>query len=146
MNTPGKTSSPGERRVNFKKIFAYGIPICICICIIALSVLFRIIYPPVEAVCREAMSENDGDCIEALIAYIESDHHTYKEKNHAIRAIGQLSVKRAVPVLEKLYTEQPCEKPCRTDRYICKYELEKAIKFSKGTPLFSPLTRALLLD
>ncbi|MCI0495537.1 hypothetical protein L0Z72_11075 [candidate division KSB1 bacterium] len=98
-----------------------------------------------KSVCQTAQVEFGGDCVEALLSYIESDSHSFKEKNHAIWAIEQFGDRRAIPVLEKLYTGKPCEKPCQTDKYICQYGLEKAIRFSKKGGLFTPFIRSLLL-
>jgi hypothetical protein len=103
------------------------------------------IHEPVKSMCEIAQEEYPGDCVEALIAYIESDHHSYKEKNQAIWTIGVFGDERALPVLEKLYTGEPCPKPCTKTTYICQYELEKAIRFSKSGTLLSPWFRRTVL-
>jgi len=50
------------------------------------------------------------------------------KRNHAIWALGQLGDKRALPSLEKLYTGEPCDH----SKYVCQYELKKAIKLCRG--------------
>jgi hypothetical protein len=104
------------------------------------------IHEPVQTMCEEAQSEFSGDCVEALIAYIESDHHSFKEKNQAIWAIGNFGDERALPTLQKLSTGDPCPKPCGKETYICQYGLEKAIRFSKGGSILSPWMRLTMLD
>lgn len=42
---------------------------------------------------------------------VESDKFGYREKNKAIWALGQIGDRRAVPLLEKLYTGEVQEKP-----------------------------------
>ncbi len=143
MTNDEKQNSAKQRKM--KKILAYGLPIALLIIAVVLFVMFWGIYSTVKSVCQTAQAEFGGDCVEALLSYIESDNHSFKDKNHAIWAIGQFGDKRAIPVLEKLYTGQPCEKPCRTEKYICQYGLEKAIKFSKSGGLFTPIIRSFLL-
>jgi len=103
------------------------------------------IHKPVKSICESAQQEFPGDCVEALIAFIESDRHTYKEKNQAVWAIGNFGDERALPTLEKLYTGDPCPKPCPKDTYICQYGLEKSIRFSKSGTLLSPWMRLTML-
>lgn len=88
----GSVNNSRSRR-KLKKILVYGLPIGVFVVIAGLLILFWMIYTPVKSLCKEAQSEYGGDCVEALIATIESDSHTFKEKNHAIWAIGQLGDK-----------------------------------------------------
>lgn len=78
----------------------------------------------VKPICAEAMREFPGDRVEAVLAYIESDRHSLKERNKAVWALGYMGDKRAVPVLKKYVTGQPCEH----DKSLCQRELGKAIK------------------
>lgn len=97
-------STGSSRTQKFLKILKYGFPVCFGLLMVMLVFLFSIIYFPLLSFCRNAQKVYGGDCVEAIIEYIESDRHPYKEKNHAIWAIGQLGDPRAVPVLEKLQT------------------------------------------
>ena len=69
-----------------------------------------------------------GDDLAALIAYLESDSHSPREKNQAVWALGQLRDSRALPALERYYTGQPCNH----DEFICQRELAKAIELCQG--------------
>ena len=53
---------------------------------------------------------------------------TFEEKNNAIWALGQIGNKESLPLLERLYTGD-IRYRCNRTRYICQYELKKAIKF-----------------
>jgi len=86
----------------------------------------------VRAACSEAASEFDGDCVEALAAYVESEHHTYQERNHAIWALGEIGDRRALPTLERLLGGELSGSPCDTSRGICRYSVEKAIELCRG--------------
>lgn len=90
----------------------------------------------VRAACSEAASEFDGDCVEALAAYVESEHHTYQERNHAIWALGEIGDRRALPTLERLLGGELIDSPCDTSlggsRSICRYSVEKAIELCRG--------------
>ena len=86
----------------------------------------------VRAACSEATSEFDGDCVEALAAYAESEHHTYQERNHAIWALGEIGDRRALPALERLLGGELIDSPCDTGHGICRYSVEKAIELCRG--------------
>jgi len=86
----------------------------------------------VRAACSEAASEFDGDCVEALAAYVESEHHTYQERNHAIWALGEIGDRRALPTLDRLLGGELMDSPCDTSRGICRYSVEKAIELCRG--------------
>ncbi|HSK09668.1 MAG TPA: hypothetical protein VK911_08830 [Vicinamibacterales bacterium] len=88
-----------------------------------------------------AMREHPGDEVEALIAYVESDTHSLLERNRAVWALGQLRDRRALPVLEKHYTGEPCDH----GRFLCQHELQKAIKLSRGEGFGGWITNALKL-
>jgi len=72
---------------------------------------------------------NDG--VAALLAYVQSESHTLKERNHMIWAIGQSRDARALPVLENYFTNRECNH----SQNLCQHELEKAIRLcSKSSP------------
>ena len=82
----------------------------------------------VKEICDEATRIYPGDKVEALIKYIDSDEHPLRKRNRAIWALGQLGDPRASPILEKLYTGEPCNH----FKYVCQYELKKALKLCRG--------------
>ncbi len=86
----------------------------------------------VEANCSEADATDMDRCVEALTALLRSDKVSFERKNRAIWTIGQLADPRALPVLEELRTDIPCEEPCSKDLAVCQYELEKAIGWCRG--------------
>ena len=81
-----------------------------------------------------AMREFPGDRVEALMALVQSEQHTLAQRNHAVWALGQLRDARALPVLQKYYTGQPCDHA----RYLCQSELKKAIRLLKSES-FDPM-------
>jgi hypothetical protein len=85
----------------------------------------------VRATCKKAQ-QFEGDYIEALIAALESDRLNYKEKNQFIWALGEIGDKRALPILHKLFTGEPCPKMCDSNKNICQYGIKKAIRGCKG--------------
>jgi hypothetical protein len=125
-------TSQQKRRSWFKKILIYGIPGGVILLVAALFAVMWMISGDVEERCVLAQKEFGGDCVEALIAVFESDQQPFYQKNEAIWALGQIGDRRALPALEKMYTGEPCEKPCNSRMTICQYGLEKAIKNCKG--------------
>jgi len=75
-----------------------------------------------------AMEQFPGDRVEALMALVQSERHTLAERNRAVWALGQLRDARALRVLEKYYTGEPCDHA----RFLCQHELKKAIALVKG--------------
>ena len=88
------------------------------------------IYKSVKQACIEAVEVFKGDCVDSLIQITQSDNFDYVQKNHAIWALGQLADERALTVLQEL-NESAVENECKLNEAICKYEVEKAIKWCK---------------
>jgi len=82
----------------------------------------------VKEISSEAIQIYQGDKVEALTNFMNSEDHPLSKRNRAIWALGQLGDKRALPFLEKLYTGEPCDH----SKYVCQHELKKAIKLCSG--------------
>lgn len=93
---------------------------------------FFLIYKDVKAVCLKARHEYQEDCVGSLIKYIESDRNSSRARNSAIWALGQLADKKALLFLYKLSESLPEQKKCSYDNHLCKYEVQKAIKWCEG--------------
>lgn len=87
------------------------------------------IYKNVKNNCVLAKNKYKENCVDALIKFIKSDDETAREKNSAIWALGQLTDKAALPVLYDLDKSLPEQEKCSYDKYLCKYEVEKAIRW-----------------
>jgi len=77
---------------------------------------------------NNAVQVFEKDKVESLIALIDSEDYTIKEKNRAVWALGVLKDESALPKLEALLTDTECNH----DESICQYELKKAILKIKG--------------
>lgn len=117
----GKNLARAGRR---KKIAVWVVLAVVAFVGVSYVVLCLYIGSHVKSVCAEAMREYPGDRVDAVIAYVESESHSLKERNKAVWALGYLGDKRALPVLKKYYSGEPCEH----DKYLCQGELAKAIK------------------
>ncbi len=81
--------------------------------------------------CQSAKWRYGGDCVEALIAQLDDEHQGFRDRNHAVWALGQMGDSQALPVLEKYYTgDIPPREPL--DGVISQYELKKAINLADG--------------
>ena len=67
---------------------------------------------------NEASYVFEKDKIESLLEVINSESYTLKEKNNAIWALGVLKDKRAIPILEALYTGEECNH----NKELCQYD------------------------
>ncbi|HYK89295.1 MAG TPA: hypothetical protein VE398_11020 [Acidobacteriota bacterium] len=92
---------------------------------------------------QTALAQFDGDRIEALIALVDCQDCSLRDRNHAVWALGQLTDKRALPILYKYRTGKPCDHM----REICQYEISKAIRWTEGNSFMLPqIWRVLLRD
>jgi len=90
--------------------------------------------------CEVAQDKYNGDCVDALISYLKDENNSYKSRNSAIWALGQIGDKRALPVLESYYTGNiPKKEPINNT--ISQYELKKAINLTSGGLNITKLVR-----
>lgn len=85
----------------------------------------------VKSQCQSAKAKYGGDCVEALVSTLKDDANSYRSRNSAIWALGQIGDNRALATLEDYYTGQiPEREPL--NEVVSQYELQKAIKLVKG--------------
>ena len=101
---------------------AVALPICLLA--VGLSVVVWSIRSGVAEYAGQAQRAFPGDRVEALIAYVESDRHSFRERNLAVWALGQIAAPRALPVLRRHFTGSECQH----DRFLCQRELKRAIE------------------
>ena len=82
----------------------------------------------VRAASAMAMQHHQGGRVEALIQYVEDTNHSFRERNRAVWALGQLGDQRALTVLQKYYSGKPCDHGSA----LCQRELGKAIELVEG--------------
>lgn len=90
-----------------------------------------VIYKEVKEICHEARSEYRLDCVDSLTLLILSEDKSYRQKNSAVWALGQLADRKALPFLQELYTGSIPNKES-LDKSISQYELFKAIKWCQN--------------
>jgi hypothetical protein len=111
-----------------KKILIYGALSCFAFLFVAYLMACWSIRASVKKFSVEATQQYPGDRVEALMTYVNSENHSFRQRNHAVWALGQIGDERALPTLEKWYTGQPCDH----DNCLCQRELGRAIKLCKG--------------
>jgi hypothetical protein len=111
-----------------KKILLYGILVSVVFLLTIYGIACWDIRSGVKQICAEAMREYPGDRVGALIAYVKSEHHSLKDWNHAVWALGHIGDERALYTLRMYYTDQSCEH----NKYLCQREIKKAIKLCEG--------------
>jgi hypothetical protein len=112
-----------------KKALIYGTLCFLAVLLVAFVMVCWSIRSSVIDMSAEAVSQYPGDRIEALMAYVDSEDHSLRQRNRAVWALGQIGDKRALPVLEKYYTGGPCDHV----NSLCQEELGKAIKACNGS-------------
>lgn len=92
------------------------------VCVVLFSLWIELTY---QTICGKAMREHRGDRMQALVACVESKACSYHEKNRALWALARLGDRRALPLLRKHVTGEPCDH----DRDgFCQGELTEAIQ------------------
>jgi len=118
-----------------------GIVLVLCVVLggAALGVILWRIHRSVQEHCAIAQEAHPhpGDDVTALVEFMKSDAHPLRERNLTIWTLGRLRDPKALPALESVYTGELCEH----DKFLCQYELEKAIKLCGGTPRSPRKTR-----
>jgi hypothetical protein len=87
----------------------------------------------IKNVCHEAKNTyiNEQSCNQVLIRMLDDNQQSYKNRNDAIWALGQIGNPDSLPVLQKYYTGIiPNREPL--NKTISQYELKKAINLAKG--------------
>ncbi len=98
--------------------------------LLLLVILITWIRFDIKSHCQDAKRTYGGDCTEALISMLNDDNQSFKSRNNAIYALGQLADDRAIPTLQSYYTgEIPEREPLHTT--LSQYELKKAIRWCK---------------
>jgi hypothetical protein len=125
------------------KIAAWILAIAVAIIIVVYLGVSLMIGWGINKESRRAMAQFNGDRIEALISLVDCQDCRLEDRNHAVWALGQLTDKRALPVLYKYRTG----KPCRHSTTICQYVLEDAIRWAEGNSYMLPqIWRVMLRD
>lgn len=114
-----------------KENLAYLIAVGVSIFLLFFFVTCAWIGYEVKNKCNQAISEYDGDCVEAMVTMLQDEEAGFRDRNDAIWALGQLGDKRALPALQSLYTgDIPLREPL--GKGISQYELKKAINLASG--------------
>ena len=127
MAQPVEKDPMRERRSKGKRL---GLVLAIGagLLVIAFLGISIIIGSGVHSVSSMALREYPGDKVGALMALVESEEHSVRDRNRAIWALGQLGDSRALVVLQKYYTGKESDEA----RELSQYELKKAIALCNG--------------
>lgn len=95
----------------------------------------------VDKRCCAAQDKYGGECVPALMMWLDDENNDFGSRNSATWALGQLGDWEALPVLRGLYTgEIPEREPW--EGVLSQYELKKAIKLlESGINLAAPFWR-----
>lgn len=87
-----------------------------------------------------AKQKYPGTAEEALISFLLDENNSFHDRTHsAIWTLGQIRSKKALPVLNSYYKNDPKGKTCygRHNTVLCQYEIHKAIVAIDRGRLFS---------
>ena len=122
-------SRSSSRFASVKKVLVYGTLSCLAFLLVAFVMLCFSLRSSVKEISDEATNLYPGDRIEALMAYVDSESYSLRQRNRGVWALGQIGDERALPILEKFWTGQPCDH----DSTLCQREIGKAIEGCKGS-------------
>jgi hypothetical protein len=115
----------------FTRVLAYLAILGISLFVMLFVVSSSWIGYTVKNECASAIRHYGGDCVEALSTQLLDESLDYDTRNSTTWALGEIGDRRALPVLESLFTG---DIPAREswDGTLSQYELKKAIKLIKG--------------
>ena len=118
------------RVMNFKKMFRNVFIGLFVLCICGFGFVIWQIQSSLDEWrgTAQAAHPDAGDDVDALIAYVQSDLHTLRERNYAVWTLGRIRDGRALPILEGYLSGEKCEH----DSKLCQKELKKAIELCKS--------------
>lgn len=123
-----------------KNILIYIIVIILILGSFTFLLTINLIDYSVKDDCQDAQAKYVGDCVQALSSLLEDEGNSFRDRNSAIWALGQLGDERAVPVLEKYYTGNIPDKES-LDQGLSQYELQKALSYFKDVTNITHLFR-----
>jgi hypothetical protein len=116
-------STSRRKRVAF---WGLGASVAVAVSALALEGFIRL---DARAVGNRASARFGGDRITGLTRLVDCDGCDLRERDGAVWALGELRHQRALPVLRAHFTRGKCDH----NRYLCQYELRKAIMKIEGT-------------
>ncbi len=112
----------------YKKWLIVISSIVITLPVLIIVAIYIILFYQVKITCDFAQSKYQGKCVESLAKVAVSEKYSYRERNDAVWALGQMADKRSLPILKQLYTgDIPSREPL--DKTLSQYELRKAIRW-----------------
>ena len=85
----------------------------------------------------QRLHPHPGDDGAALLALLADESRSFRERNHAVWALGRRREARALPALQAAYHGGPCDH----ERALCQRELAKAIRRCGAEPAAPALAR-----
>jgi hypothetical protein len=85
----------------------------------------------VRRYCKNAKKIYQGDCVTVLSELVIDNSVPYRDRNHAIWALGQLGDRRGLTYITKFYTGKKQES-ISPDNELSQYEMGKAIRLMQG--------------
>lgn len=104
------------------------------------AVLFLWTGATVKGNISTAQEKYGGSPEAALISYLMDERNSAEDRSHiAIWTLGQIHSDTALPMLRKLYKNDPQGVTCheKHDSLLCQYEIRKAIDAIENKPRFS---------
>lgn len=93
---------------------------------------FNLIGYSVKEKCQIAQEKYlDDSCVEALMTYLEDEDNSFRSRNSAVWALGEMGDERAISMLKEMYMGEHPGRESLTQG-ISQYELGKAIRLIEG--------------
>jgi hypothetical protein len=129
-----------------KKTILLIIGILFTLALVASIAMYIWIDVDVKKNIQVAKEKYDGKAEDALIAYLLDTTNSPFDRSHvAIWTLGQIHSEKAIPILTRLYENDPEGKTCkgRHDSVLCQREIYKALNASKSNwwPLHTRLNK-----
>lgn len=117
--------------MSIKKWIGIGIAGLLVISFLLFVITSLWIGSDVRRYCKTSKKIYGGDCVSSLSEMVDDTSIPFRDRNHAIWALGQLGNPKALTYLNKYYTGNILNKDS-LDTGLSQYEMSKAMKLMQG--------------
>ena len=120
-------------KITTKDLVLYGGAVGLTTLLLIFLISTTIIGNGVKEICQVAKAKYSGQCVDALISYLDDPTNDMRNRNTSVWALGQLGDKKSLDVLKKYHTGED-EFPVNLHTTLSQLQLKRAIGYMEGNP------------
>ena len=118
-------------RTDYLKVLRWAAALVLSLVLLVAGTAWAMIEWGIHSAQKSAVAQFPGrDSSQALIDLVNCEKCPMEQRNRAVWTLGQIREERALPALHKHFHGGPCNH----SKYVCQYELRKALKRIESQP------------